>query len=103
MKDLCKQRIAEVKFLRAHFYYKLLTVFRQVPWIDEVAYSNNTIEQIRNDQFTYQELFGKIIADFETAYNVLPDEQANGGRVNKIAAAAYLAKVLFELGMGRRL
>ena len=63
--DLCKQRIAEVKFLRAHFYYKLLTVFRQVPWIDEVAYSNNTIEQIRNDQFTYQELFGKIIADFE--------------------------------------
>ena len=98
--DLCKQRIAEVKFLRAHFYYKLLTVFRQVPWIDEVAYSNNTIEQIRNDQFTYQELFGKIIADFETAYNVLPDEQANGGRVNKIAAAAYLAKCYLNLAWG---
>jgi hypothetical protein len=98
--DLCKQRIAEVKFLRAHFYYKLLTVFRQVPWIDEVAYSNNTIEQIRNDQFTYQELFGKIIADFETAYNVLPEEQANGGRVNKIAAAAYLAKCYLNLAWG---
>ena len=98
--DLCKQRIAEVKFLRAHFYYKLLTVFRQVPWIDEVAYSNNTIEQIRNDQFTYQELFGKIIADFETAYNVLRDEQANGGRVNKIAAAAYLAKCYLNLAWG---
>lgn len=84
----------------AHFYYKLLTVFRQVPWIDEVAYSNNTIEQIRNDQFTYQELFGKIIADFETAYNVLPDEQANGGRVNKIAAAAYLAKCYLNLAWG---
>lgn len=98
--DLCKQRIAEVKFLRAHFYYKLLTVFRQVPWIDEVAYSNNTIEQIRNDQFTYQELFGKIITDFETAYNVLPDEQANGGRVNKIAAAAYLAKCYLNLAWG---
>lgn len=52
-------RVAEVKFLRAHFYYKLVTLFRQVPWIDEVAYANNTIEQIRNDEFSYKELFGK--------------------------------------------
>ena len=50
--DISEQRIAEVKFLRAHFYYKLLTVFRQVPWIDEVAYLNNSIEQIPNDEFS---------------------------------------------------
>lgn len=98
--DISERRMAEVKFLRAHFYYKLLTVFRQVPWIDEEAYLNNNIEQIRNDEFTYEELFGKIISDFETAYNVLPEKQSDGGRVNKIAAAAYLAKCYLDLAWG---
>ena len=95
-----EQRVAEVKFLRAHFYYKLLVLFRQVPWIDEIAYTNNSIEQIRNDEFSYEELFGKVIADFETAYNVLPAEQTDGGRVNKIAAASYLAKCYLNLAWG---
>lgn len=95
-----EQRVAEVKFLRAHFYYKLLVLFRQVPWIDEIAYTNNSIEQIRNDEFSYEELFGKVIADFETAYNVLSAEQTDGGRVNKIAAASYLAKCYLNLAWG---
>lgn len=95
-----EQRVAEVKFLRAHFYYKLLVVFRQVPWINEAAYVNNSIEQIRNDEFTYEELFGKVIEDFKAAYDVLPAEQAEGGRVNKIAAASYLAKCYLNLAWG---
>ena len=33
--ETAKQRDAEVRFLRAHFYFKLLTMFRQIPWIDE--------------------------------------------------------------------
>ena len=93
-------RVAEVKFLRAHFYYKLVTLFRQVPWIDEVAYANNTIEQIRNDEFSYKELFGKVIADFEEAYNMLPEKQTDGGRANKVAEAAYLAKCYLNLAWG---
>lgn len=98
--DVAEQRIAEVKFLRAHFYYKLITVFRQIPWIDEVAFENNTVEQVRNDEFSYEELMGKIIADFEVAYNTLPVEQEDGGRTNKIAAAAYLAKCYLSLAWG---
>ena len=77
-----------------------MVLFRQVPWIDEIAYTNNSIEQIRNDEFSYEELFGKVIADFETAYNVLPAEQTDGGRVNKIAAASYLAKCYLNLAWG---
>lgn len=98
--DVAEQRIAEVKFLRAHFYYKLITVFRKIPWIDEVAFENNTVEQVRNDEFSYEELMGKIIADFEVAYNTLPVEQEDGGRTNKIAAAAYLAKCYLSLAWG---
>ncbi len=95
-----EQRIAEVKFLRAHFYYKLLVIFRQIPWIDEVAYTNNTIEQISNTEYSYEELFGKVIADFKAAYDILPVKQTDGGRVNKIAAASYLAKCYLNLAWG---
>lgn len=95
-----KQRIAEVKFLRAHFYYKLITVFRQVPWIDEVVYVNKTQEQTPNDQFTYEELMKKVIADFQEAYDTLPATQTDGGRTNKIVAASYLAKCYLDLAWG---
>lgn len=98
--DIAQQRVAEIKFLRAHFYYKLVTVFRQVPWVDEEVYVNNTIEQVRNDEFTYEQLMMNIIADFKSAYDVLPEKQTDGGRVNKIAAASYLAKCYLDLAWG---
>ena len=98
--ETAKQRDAEVRFLRAHFYFKLLTMFRQIPWIDEEVYKNNAQEQTRNDAFTYEQLFQKIIDDFRVAYDVLPAEQQDGGRVNKIAAASYLAKCYLTLAWG---
>lgn len=98
--ELKARRVGEVKFLRAHFYFKLVTMFRQVPWIDEVVYANNTQEQTRNDEFTYEELFQKVISDFKEAYDVLPAQQEDGGRANKIAAAAYLAKCYLTLAWG---
>lgn len=94
------RREAEVKFLRAHLYYKLLMVFNKVPWIDEEVYRNNTQEQTRNDALTHQQLWDKVIADFEEAYTVLPASQADGGRTNKVAAAAYLAKCYLNLAWG---
>ena len=50
--------------------------------------------------FTYEQLFQKIIDDFKVAYDVLPAEQQDGGRVNKIAAASYLAKCYLTLAWG---
>lgn len=94
------QRRAEVKFLRAHFYFKLLQMFRQVPWIDEEVYKNKTTEQVSNTAFTYEQLFDKVIADFQEAYDNLPAEQADGARATKIAAAAYLAKCYLTLAYG---
>ena len=98
--DLTRQREAEVLFLRAHSYYKLIQMFRKVPWVDEQVYENNAQEQTRNDEFTYEELMQKVIADFQTAFDVLPATQAEGGRVNKIAAASYLAKCYLVLAWG---
>lgn len=98
--ETTKQRIAEVRFLRANFYFKLKMVFNKVPWIDEEVYKNNTQEQTRNDALTSDELWDKIIADFEDAYNTLPEKQNDGGRVNKVAAAGYLAKCYLERAWG---
>ena len=99
--ETTRQRVAEVKFLRAHFYYKLLTVFRKVPWIDEEVYKNSTYEEVRNDALSYEELFQKVIDDFQEAYDVLPAKgPGEDGRANKIAAAAYLAKCYLNLAWG---
>lgn len=99
--ETTRQREAEVKFLRAHFYYKLLTVFRKIPWIDENVERNATQESVRNDAYSYEQLFHMIIDDFKQAYNVLPvKEPGQDGRANKIAAAAYLAKCYLNLAWG---
>lgn len=97
--EVTKQREAEVRFLRAHFYFKLLSMYRQIPWIDEKVYEDKTTESTSNTQFTYEELWQKVIADFQTAYDVLPAKK-DGGRVNKIAAAGYLAKCYLTIAWG---
>ena len=99
--ETTRQRIAEVKFLRGHFYYKLLTVFRKIPWIDEKVEAAGSQESVKNDVYKYRELFGKVIDDFKAAYDVLPVKgPGEDGRANKIAAAAYLAKCYLNLAWG---
>lgn len=99
--ETTRQRIAEVKFLRGHFYYKLLTVFRKIPWIDENVEAAGSQESVGNDEYEYRELFGKVIDDFKAAYDVLPVKgPGEDGRANKVAAAAYLAKCYLNLAWG---
>lgn len=93
-------REAEVRFLRAHFYFKLVQLWYQVPWVDEEVYENHTEEQTPNNAFTHNELMEKIVADFQFAYDNLPAVQPEGGRANKIAAAAYLAKCYLTMAWG---
>lgn len=99
-KDIALQRGAEARFLRGHFYFKLIQMFRQVPWVDEVATANVTQESIRNDEFTYDQLMQKVIDDFKYAYKYLPETQKDGGRVNRFAAASYIAKCYLTLAYG---
>ena len=98
--EKAERRAAEVHFLRGHFYFKLLTLFNKIPWIDEEVFKNNAHEQVRNDEYTYEELFQKVINEFEIAFEVLPDENDGGARANRIAAAAYLAKCYLTLAWG---
>lgn len=89
-----KTRIAaETRFLRAHYYFELKKVYNNTPYIDETVDYKQGIEETGNNE----DLWPKIEADLQFAYDNLPETQPQPGRVNKWAAGAYLAKAkLFQ-------
>lgn len=88
-----QQRIAELKFLRGHFYFVLKILFKRVPYIDETLQKQD-YETVSNQALTSDQLWDKIAADFRDASFVLPENQTDLGRPTKYAAEAYLAKTL---------
>ena len=88
-------RIAELKVLRAHFYFELMKNFGSFAYIDE----NTPIAEVTSVQNSFDTalLWGKIEKDLTDAIAVLPDTQPELGRVNKLVAYAFLAKAdLFQ-------
>lgn len=85
------QRIAEVKFLRGHFYFLLKVLFNRVPYFDETI-ERASYETVGNTVLTSDELWEKIAADFKFAVDNLPVTQGDKNRIKKGAASAYLAK-----------
>jgi len=80
---------AQARFLRGHFYFELKKLFNNVPWIDETTTDLKPVNTI--------DIWPKIEADFQFAYDSLPPTQDDIGRANKWAGGAYLAKTyLFE-------
>lgn len=79
---------AEARFLRGHFYFELKKNFDDTPYVDETM----TIESGATEVPNNQDLWPMIEADFQYAFDNLPETQEQVGRANKWAAAAYLAK-----------
>jgi len=77
----------EARLLRGHFYFDLKKHFNSVPWVDESVEAAE-ISSIANSA----DVWSKIEADFQFAYDNLPAVQGQAGRVNKWAAAAYMGK-----------
>lgn len=90
--DKKEQRLAEMRFLRAHYYFNLKIIYNQIPWIDETVIDPSEYASISNTEFTSEQLWDKILTDFEAAYKILPNDQADYGRPTKMAARAYMAK-----------
>ena len=85
------ERQAEMRFLRAHHYFILKTMFKYIPWIDETVVGE-AYGEVSNSEFSDQELWDKIVAEFEFAASNLPQTQSDKGRPTKYAAKAYEAK-----------
>lgn len=84
-------QIAEMKVLRAHFYFELSRLFNHIVYFDE-NYTGN-INALSNTEYTRDQILGMIADDLEAAAKVLPDAQPEVGRINKYIATAYAAKV----------
>lgn len=86
------QRQAECRFLRAHFYFLAKELFKNIPFADETI-AADSLPMVSNVQYSNDDSWSKIAADFQFAAQNLPGAQSQIGRVNKYAAYAYLAKV----------
>ena len=78
---------AEARFLRGLYYFELRRAFLNVPWIDETM-TDAEAALVTNTA----EIWPNIEAEFQYAMDNLPETQAEVGRANKWAAAAFLAR-----------
>ena len=81
---------AQVRFLRAHFYFELKRGFNNTPYVDESVDYQKGIELVGNDK----DLWPMIEADMQFAIDNLPETWSEAGRVNSWAAKTYMAKIL---------
>lgn len=86
-----KTRLAELRFLRAHSYFTMKLLYKNIPIFDENA-AQEEILQISNDLIN-DASWNKIGEDFQFAIDNLPVSQPEKARANKTAAQAYLAKL----------
>ncbi len=85
--------IAQAHFLRGFYAFEAKKTWNNVPWVDtSVSYAAKNF-QVPNDE----DIYPQIEAEFQYAYDNLPETQDAVGRANKWSAGAFLAKVyLFE-------
>lgn len=88
------QMSAEVKFLRAFVYARLIWNYGGVPIIDKVYTLNDQLTGAKRN--TYDECVAYILKDLDDAIAVLPSQQtgANLGRASADAARALKSRVL---------
>lgn len=82
--------IAEMKTLRAYYYFDMFRIFKKFPYFDENVLDPSSC---RADQYTRDEIVGFIKDDLRHAYRDLPETQEQPGRFNRYVAAAILARV----------
>lgn len=89
---LRQRRIAEVRFLRGHYYFELKKIYNRPPYIDETAV-NSADFYVANDALSEAQLWSKIEDDFKAGTSVLVSAKGSEpGRPTRFAAWAYLCK-----------
>lgn len=86
-------RIAEMKVLRAHFFFELSRLYNKIPYFDETLDESKDYTDVTNNQYTRDQILGMIAKELTDAAEVLPERQTDLGRVNCYVAWAYAAKV----------
>ena len=93
MPEATRNRIlGEASFLRGFYYFQLARYYGGVPLITETT----NLNEFRNIRSTLAETYERVISDFKTAEEYLP-EINDPGRTTKFAAKSYLAKAYLQM------
>ncbi len=85
-----KAYIAEMKTLRAYYYFDLYRIFKKFPYFDENVADPSSVSA---SEYTRDEIADFIVADLKQAFEDNVEKQNEPGRFNKYVAAAVLARV----------
>lgn len=98
-----RQITAETRFLRAHYYFYVKRLFKNIPWIDETLnVSLQSLEEYKvpntDASGNYVDIWSKIKDDMDFARKNLNATNLDWGRPNSWAAEAYYGKILLYMG-----
>ena len=86
------ERIAEMRFLRAHGHFLLKQLYKRIPFAINENLSPEEYNNLSNTTYNNDQGWQVIADDFKFAFDNLPNYQDDKGRPTRAAAAAYLAK-----------
>jgi starch-binding outer membrane protein, SusD/RagB family len=88
--------VGEAYFFRAYFYFELVKIYGDVPWISKQLTSDS--EELYDPRTPRNVVVDNILADLDKAISMLrPRSTATGNRINKEAAMLYKSRVaLYE-------
>lgn len=88
-------REAEMRFMRAYYYFDLVRQFGRIPIVLDGNVGDIITEYTRSD---IKDVYKQILVDLDFAYQNLPAEQKQRGRATKGAAAHLLSLVYLTRG-----
>lgn len=88
--DIKAQRVAEARFLRAHYYFLLVQMYGPV----HLSLEETTEVTTEASRSPVNEVYDVIVEDLEFGIENLPESQEDYGRATKPAAEHMLARVL---------
>lgn len=83
--------IGEARMLRGMIYFRLISMWGDVPYFDKIINSNDEVENITRTSIT--DIKESILADFTYAWEKLPEKPAALGRFTKWGALAFRGKM----------
>lgn len=92
--------IAEARLLRGMTYFRLISMWGDVPYISKVIYNNSEVTAL--SRMPIGQVKDSILADFNYAVSKLPNKAAALGRAAKPAALAFRGKLNLYWGSWKK-
>ena len=83
--------LGEARLLRGMVYFRLISMWGDVPYIDKVIYNNSEVSGL--SRMPIAQVKDSIMADFTYAFEKLPSKASATGRAGKPAALAFRGKL----------